>query len=261
MSALPVPEKITYTAPGSWRSRPVKVVVIGAGGNGSEVVDCLAQFHHAIRSLGHPYGLSVTIIDDTLVRESNLVRQRFWPCDLGQYKAISLANRYNLMLGLEWTGLPYRFPSSETEECIRSADLIITAVDLPSARMAVSKLHQSHAMWLDLGNEARHGQIVFGAISGRQRKLYPNVVDAYPEIATLPDDNSKSCSVAEALRIQDCLINRTVTTAGMAIVWELLRYGETSKHWIVVDLESGEQHAYPFPIPAPKSGEIETAAA
>ncbi|MEE4465339.1 ThiF family adenylyltransferase, partial [Azotobacter chroococcum] len=130
--ALLAPQEVWFEAPERWMSDAVHLVVIGAGGNGSEVADCLASFHHALVSLGHPKGLQVTIIDDAVVREPNLVRQRFWPCDLGQYKAVALANRYNLMLGLEWTGLPYRFPGPETEKAIARADLVITAVDLPS---------------------------------------------------------------------------------------------------------------------------------
>jgi PRTRC genetic system ThiF family protein len=248
-------EMPVYVAPSYWRSRAIRIVVIGAGGNGSEVVDCLASFHHAIRSLGHPCGLDVTIIDDTIVREPNLVRQRFWPCDLGQFKAVSLANRYNLMLGLSWTGLPYRFPCRETDAAVRDADLIITAVDVPSARVAVANLAKTNAMWLDLGNGARHGQVVFGAIDERARQKFPNLMDAYPEISDLPDDNTKSCSVAESLAVQDCLINRTVTTAGLGIVWELLRYGKTEKHWIVLSLETGEQQTFPFPAPPSESSQ------
>jgi hypothetical protein len=47
------------------------------------------------------------------------------------------------------------------------------------------------------------------------RSSYPNVLDAYPEIPTLEDDHTKSCSAADAIRTQDCLVNRAVTTAGM----------------------------------------------
>lgn len=239
---------VSFKAPQGWLSAAPRIVVIGAGGNGSEVVDCLASFHHAMRSLGHPYGLHVTTIDDTAVREPNLVRQRFWPCDLGQYKSVSLANRYNLMLGLNWEGLPFRFPCMETETAIAKADLIITAVDLPSVRVQVGALRsiKANCMWLDLGNESRHGQVVFGAITEKLRTTYPNVLDAYPEMPTLVDDTTKSCSVAESLRSQDCLINRAITTAGMSILWELLRYGETAKHWIMLNLETGEQATFPF---------------
>ena len=251
MSVHPITAKQLpiYKTPASWLERAPRILVIGAGGNGSEVVDALASFHHALRSLGHPKGLDVTVIDDAIVREPNLVRQRFWPCDLGQYKSISLVNRYNLMLGTTWVALPFRFPSHESKEVIRAADLIISAVDLPSARRAIasSPLLPRNCMWLDLGNEARHGQVVFGAAHVDKRSIYPNVMDAYPEIGTLEDDTKKSCSVAEAIRSQDCLVNRAVTTAGMSIVWELLRTGETDKHWITVDLASGCQNAFPFP--------------
>lgn len=247
LKALPVTP--VFKVPTSWVEHAPRIVVIGAGGNGSEVIDALASFHHAMRSLGHPEGLHVTMVDDSKVREPNLVRQRFWPCDLGQYKAISLVNRYNLMLGTTWDALPFRFPSAECDNAIRKADLIISAVDLASARRAIGACEAlpRSCMWLDLGNESRHGQVVFGAIHQPRRSTFPNVLDAYPEIATLEDDTTKSCSVAEAIRSQDCMVNRAVTTAGMAIVWELLRYGETDKHWLTIDLSTGMQNAYPFP--------------
>ncbi|WP_407364100.1 PRTRC system ThiF family protein (plasmid) [Pseudomonas luteola] len=243
------PEPAVFKTPDHWRSKAPRIVVIGAGGNGSEVVDTLAAFHHALVSLGHPAGLHVTIIDDSVVREPNLVRQRFWPCDLGQNKAISLANRYNLMLGLSWTGLPYRFPCKQTYSAIEGADLIISAVDLPSARRDISRIQYGKrlCMWLDLGNGHRHGQAVFGALHEQNRRRYPCVVDVFPEIATLEDDPRKSCSAAESIATQDCLINRAVTTAGMSIVWELLRYGQTSKHCVSVNLETGEQMTAGFP--------------
>lgn len=245
-----------FPAPISWTTNPIRIVVLGAGGNGSEVVDCLTSLHCAMRSLGHPYGLSVTIIDDAVVRESNLVRQRFWPCDLGQFKSVVLANRYNLNLGLEWTGLPTRFPSEEARFSMRQADLIVSCVDINSARMAV---HQNAdefkkgAMWLDMGNGRRHGQVVFGALGAKARLLYPNVFDHYPEIADMADNTTKSCSAAESIAAQDCLINRTVATAAMNILWELIRSGSTDRNWITVSLETGEQMTQPFPMTVQKS--------
>ena len=251
MSAVaPIKQLVTFKQPNSWFGRSIDIVVIGAGGNGSEVIDALATFHHALISLGRPGGLNVTIIDDAKVRESNLVRQRFWPCDMGQYKAVALANRFNLALGLQWVGLPFRFPDNRVQEAIENADLVITAVDLPSVRTAVADIDwrlQSEAMWLDLGNGHRHGQAVFGALNKRNRNRYPCVIDLFPEIREMPDDDTKSCSAAESLKTQDCLINRTVTTAGLSVIWEVLRYGSTGKNLIVVDLETGGQSAHLFP--------------
>lgn len=244
-----------FEAPSRWTDSAIRIVVLGAGGNGSEVVDCLSSLHCAIRSLGHPHGLAVTIIDDAQVRESNLVRQRFWPCDMGQYKAVALANRYNLLLGLSWTALPNRFPSDVTKFAFANADLIISCVDVNSARMAIANYPdklKSDAMWLDMGNAHRHGQIVFGALGKSARSRFPNVLDHYPEIAEMADSQVKSCSTAESIASQDCLINRTVATAAMNIVWELLRTGATTRNWITVSLESGEQMTYQFPAQNPK---------
>ena len=243
------PVQSAFDAPVSWMSKAINIVVIGAGGNGSEAVDTLASFHHALVSLGHPYGLSVTVIDDSKVREPNLVRQRFWPCDLGQYKAVVLANRYNMMLGLNWVGLPCRYPSDQANAAIRAADIVITAVDLPSARRALAAHNAPprNCMWLDLGNDHRHGQAVFGSLCSTKRESYPSVMELFPELETLPDDNTKSCSAAESLATQDSLINRAVTTAGMSIIWDVLRYGRTTKHFISINLETGEQYAVGFP--------------
>lgn len=249
-SVSKIKQQVVFKQPASWHGRTVRVVVIGAGGNGSEVVDSLACFHHALVCLGRAGGLHVTVIDDAKVREPNLVRQRFWPCDLNQFKAIALVNRYNLQLGIEWEALPYRFPCAKTDDALSRADLVISAVDLPSVRAAIAQ-HKGKvtrdSMWLDLGNGHRHGQAVFGALNPERRGSYPCVVDVYPEILGMADDTTKSCSAAESLSSQDCLVNRAITTSGLSIVWEVLRYGTTSKHWIVIDLESGTQTAHKFP--------------
>lgn len=229
-------------APGHWINR-INVWVIGAGGNGGEVVDALSQFTLALQALGHN-GLNVTIIDDARVREVNLVRQRFWVADIGQYKSITLANRYNLLLGTQWTGVPMRF---EDMSKARLPDLIISAVDVASARRHIRDrlvANASQAVWLDFGNNASNGQAIIG-IAGDSR--YPTVIDHYPEIETLEDDTTKSCSTAEAIAAQDCLINRAVSTAGMSMVWDLLRKGATRNNGVIVDLCSGNHMALPFP--------------
>lgn len=251
----------TLKAPASWMDgTPISVWVVGAGGNGGEVADALAQFHTALIALGSP-GLRVAIFDDAVVREVNLVRQRFWKPDIGQNKAITLAHRYNTLLGMEWQGIPMRL-----EEAIArykpsaGPDIIISAVDTASCRRYIGKLYQSAAkkydeeglrrssledtVWLDLGNHARNGQAVLGKLNDAH---YPNVIAHYPEIALLEDDNTKSCSTAEAIASQDCLINRSVATAGMSILWDLLRHGETSKNGVVIDLASGIHLPIEFP--------------
>lgn len=44
-------------------TRAIRVLVIGCGGTGSEMVDALCRLHFAMRHLGHPAGLNLTIQD------------------------------------------------------------------------------------------------------------------------------------------------------------------------------------------------------
>lgn len=232
-----------FSAPNSWLNRPITVWLVGAGGNGSEVIDALAQFSTALEALGG-FPLNVIVMDDSNVREVNLVRQRFWATDIGQNKAICLVNRYNMLLGTAWHGLPIRVEDAVDMD-IPKPDLLISAVDLPSVRRWIAEhIGFKGRVWLDLGNANRNGQAVIGVIDSDD---YPTVEKHYPELADLADDNSKSCSTAEAIASQDCLVNRTVATAGMNIVWELLRTGATDKNGIVIDLKSGMQMPLSFP--------------
>src|SRR6185295_11263117 len=113
------------TAPTSWIELPIRIALIGAGGNGSEVIDILANLHFVLLRTGHKHGLAVTIFDDARVTDSNRARQRFWPCDVGQYKSVVLANRYNLAMGTVWHGVPERFLPPPKK--IPNVDILITA--------------------------------------------------------------------------------------------------------------------------------------
>jgi molybdopterin/thiamine biosynthesis adenylyltransferase len=56
--------------------RPVRVLVVGCGGNGSAIVSGLPYLHQALIAFGHPGGLSVTLIDPDTVSETNQDDQR-----------------------------------------------------------------------------------------------------------------------------------------------------------------------------------------
>src|SRR5690606_11510619 len=136
--------------------------------------------------------LRVTLIDGSVVREPNVVRQRFWPCDIGQNKAVALASQYNLNLGTSWVAIPRSFPCDETAWPLANADIVVTCVDVNSARRAVGNYDgrvRRDALWLDLGNGHRHGQAVLGALHSALRKRFPSVLEEYPEVESLADSD------------------------------------------------------------------------
>ena len=81
--------------------RPVKIVMLGAGGTGGHIAPHL---YRLLYSLDRP--VRFIICDGDVVEEKNLVRQNFIPADLGENKAKVLAERYSTVFGMETEYVP-----------------------------------------------------------------------------------------------------------------------------------------------------------
>ena len=81
--------------------RPVKVVMLGAGGTGGYVAPYLFRLLHM---LDRP--ARFIICDGDLVEAKNLDRQNFVKADLGENKARVLSERYSAVLGMETEYVP-----------------------------------------------------------------------------------------------------------------------------------------------------------
>jgi hypothetical protein len=111
--------RIEHVLPNGLLSRrPVRILVVGAGGSGSAIVMGLPYLHQAMRVWGHPYGLEVTLMDGDTVSETNCVRQPFSWSDVGQNKATVLINRINLFWGTKWSAQPTRFDETTLRGCL-----------------------------------------------------------------------------------------------------------------------------------------------
>ena len=96
---------MTHTPDPQLFERPINILVVGCGGNGSAVAAGLPYLHQALLAFGHPGGLNVTLIDPDTVSEINCVRQPFCRSEIGLSKAIVLAHRTNMFWGLNWQGM------------------------------------------------------------------------------------------------------------------------------------------------------------
>ena len=73
--------------------RPVKILLLGAGGTGGYVAPHLYRLMHTLNRT-----VRINIVDGDLVEAKNLVRQNFCAADLGENKAKVLATRYTAEL-------------------------------------------------------------------------------------------------------------------------------------------------------------------
>lgn len=236
------------------RRYPIKILVIGAGGNGSAVFLQLPYLHQALRVWGYS-GLHVELADGDLVSATNCVRQPFAASDVGSNKATVLVNRINLFWGLEWHACPHHFRSTSLRDYNASPDVVISCVDTRAARAtiaeALTKPRNGVAYWLDLGNNAASGQYLLGQPlndrNHRKRSRLRTVVELYPEIASARagEDPLPSCSAVEALERQEPYTNQVLATSALAMMARLFRYGKIGHHGAFYNAESGRMHVMP----------------
>lgn len=228
-----------HALPTSFLTRQVNILLVGCGGNGSQMLTGLARLHVALRAIGHP-GIVVKACDPDLVTAANVGRQLFSLADVGLPKASILVHRLNLFYGLDWDAFPR--PFSETKGT--HANMIIGCVDTAAARREIAAASKS-LYWLDLGNDTTTGQVILGGHG------LPTVMDCYPKLKRIKkEDNTPSCSLAEALEKQDLFINQAVSTWALHLLWTLFRRGGADHHGYYINLTSGR--VTPLPAASPK---------
>ena len=226
-----------FIAPQNFASdRKVRVVVVGAGGNGSQFLDGLGRLDRAIRAqLGK--GLEVTVFDPDAISEANVGRQRFGVHDVGFNKAILMVHRINGFYDLDWHAEPEAFDPNRHA----SFDLLVGCVDSGRFRHALGQFWHSRltdSLWLDLGNGADSGQVVLGHLGkagSRSDLRLPNVYDLYGDQLLAGDhDNIPSCSLAEALQRQRWSVNPITVSASLSILDGLFLRGGLHHHGALV---------------------------
>lgn len=157
--AMTLPLEITFLRP-----RPVKVILVGAGGTGARLAPDI------VRLLGR--GDTLIIADPDTVEERNLLRQHFVRRDVGRYKAEVVAGRASQVAGPGVT-VEAQVVKAVDFSTLRGGTrggpaIFVGAVDNRTTRMlAAQHVHNTQrTIWLDAGNELRGGQV--GIIANAQ---------------------------------------------------------------------------------------------
>jgi PRTRC genetic system ThiF family protein len=213
-----------------------RVVVVGAGGNGSIFMSHLCRIWQAWTKLGgSPF--AIELWDDDEVSEANLARQCFCEADIGLPKAIVLAQRLRSFYGIpvkpvtQRLKAPLNYGNTMIVGCVDNLETrrVIRGGALKAVKLAVQQRY-----WLDLGNGNDFGQVILG---GHGLKDF---FDIYPELLKASDPkDAPSCSLAEALSKQDLFINSTIAALAGQLLWTLLRTGRLTHHGYIVNLRSG----------------------
>lgn len=160
----------------------IDIVVIGCGGNGSRLLNLLAQQAYSNKRISN-----ITLYDDDIVEPKNLTRQLFYEFEVGELKAQALADRYSMLYGIKITPKNIKFTTRELENFISGRQsnrqlVIFDCVDNKDGRVQSENLLDMYAkkvsenssrdmMLLEsltiisCGNQKDHGQVHVGYIN------------------------------------------------------------------------------------------------
>ncbi len=223
-------------------TRPVKIVMLGAGGTGGHIAPHLYRLLYA---LDRP--VRFIICDGDIVEQKNLVRQNFTSADLGEKKAKVLAERYASVFGLETEYVPnfveddaqlkalvtpqeWRSGYYPHHVVVREQVILIGAVDNNKSRQLCHRVFYDvpELIYIDSGNGEHIGQVVCGIRSGG-RSIYRPMGKAYPDVLKDTDlfPSELSCAEASVSAPQSITANITAATAVVDMIYNILILGES----------------------------------
>ena len=223
--------------------RPVKIVMLGAGGTGGHIAP---HIYRLLYALDRP--ARFIICDGDIVEQKNLVRQNFSEADLGRNKARVLAERYSRVFGIETEYVPNFVETVDAlMELIQPLDwkrdqnewktvkemvVLIGAVDNNRSRQVCHKAfsQSKELVYIDSGNGEFSGQVVCG-VRKNGRTVQKPVGSVYPELMRDKGDKfptELSCAEAAQSDPQSMAANITAATAVVDMVYNILTHGEST---------------------------------
>ena len=204
--------------------RPVKIVMLGAGGTGGYVAPYLFRLLHM---LDRP--ARFVICDGDIVELKNLDRQNFVPADLGENKARILAERYSTVLGMETEYVPNFIETLPELMALIAPNLWETDGfrNRYAAEMVILLGCVEDLVYIDSGNGSYTGQVVCGVRRNGHTMRKP-IGSVHPEMLRITDKFPSELSCAEAAQAdpQSIVANVTAATAVLTMVYNILTHGE-----------------------------------
>lgn len=213
-----------------------RLVVIGLGGIGSQLIPSLLHFLHYKKFTG-----PIMLMDGDLYEEKNLNRQLVPEDGLGMNKANALAITFGQRLpSLSLSALPFYLDESNTDDVIQEDDFVICGVDNHWTRRMidnrVSKL--KNVTYISGGNDLTDGNMQVVRRRGG-KSLDPSLQEVHPEIAEAVEkpDWTPGCDQMLNAAPQIIVTNLMVASAMLNAVWAIFEDKALPYSEVYVDVE------------------------
>lgn len=216
--------------------RPVRILIIGAGGTGGYVIPHLYRIAFAANRK-----CRIIIADGDVVENKNLVRQSFSYVDVGENKAKVMAERHSNVFGIETEYIPNFIEDEEQlydllqiehpyyTNAPKPISILIGAVDNNRSRVMCHNVFKlmKDIIYIDSGNAEFGGQVVCGVKMGGKVLSKP-VASVYPDILTDTEKfpSELSCAERSISAPQSIAANLFASTAISTMLYYLLIKGQ-----------------------------------
>lgn len=165
----------------------IDIIVVGCGGNGSRLINLIAQQMYSNKRIKNLY-----LFDDDRVEPKNLSRQLFYEFEVGELKANALANRYNMLYGLNIKPINTKFDKNMKNVDLNTRNnlVIFDCVDNKAGREEIEYVFNEYLSGvstqtirkndivnfksitvISCGNQKDYGQVHVGHASKELRSL------------------------------------------------------------------------------------------
>lgn len=226
-----------------------RIIIVGVGGTGGYVAEAVCRL--LTGSTG-----DLILVDHDRVEAHNLLRQNFYPGEVGRYKSRALAERlarqYDRTVGYVTTPFAADWRPAYPGFNERQATLLIGCVDNAAARAELAHANTTtRVAWtIDAGNGRNWGQILIGnslyrhptETAFKEQTCYrlPLPTVQRPDLLTpAPADTpDRDCAAAIALQDQDATINLVMAALVTQTVQRIIT-GTCPFMSLYLDLETG----------------------
>jgi len=225
------------------------VIVVGSGGTGTYF---LKEFSRFIAG-GNSSIAKLTVIDGDTVEKKNLARQAFTEDDIGENKAVVMADVLNTAFDLKWESIGSYIVDIEQFRNIvaKSSDivpLIVGCGDNHALRLLLEDYFNSvsNCIYLDSANEFSAGEVVF-AYKIKDKVLSPCRSHYFPDIknSDLKARTEMSCEELNSVAPQHIATNMQ---AGNILLQEVssLMNEESHPGMVTFDIATYYQEFTPY---------------
>jgi molybdopterin/thiamine biosynthesis adenylyltransferase len=214
---------------------PRRIVLVGCGGIGSQLVGPLARY---LASRGSREWLLV-LVDGDVFERSNLGRQACRSGDLGTNKAEALAP-IATEVGLAVTVIAEFVSADNVSSIVREGDICLLAVDNHRTRALVDRHLRSleDATLISGGNDETDGNVQLvrrrhgRSLDGHLTEIHPEIGMADPE----GEPGAAGCQVMAAERPQLLVTNLAVASSMLSCLWAVLEHGSVPYSEVYLDV-------------------------